>query len=112
MRDILLPKDGICGVCEVGIVNGHRKTCSAECSTWRDRCRRAGYVLSRKEYDNRVVASQGRCNACGTKADLQVDHCLETGVVRGLLCNNCNSALAHARDSIERLYGLIGYLSD
>lgn len=41
---------------------------------------------------------------------LQVDHDHESGVIRGLLCKQCNSALGHARDDVSRLIGLAEYL--
>jgi hypothetical protein len=39
-----------------------------------------------------------------------VDHCHTTGLVRGVLCFNCNAALGHLKDSEDRLKALIDYL--
>lgn len=58
------------------------------------------------------------CQACGTTTKLCIDHdhscCAGSGscgkCVRGVLCGNCNSALGHAKDSADRLQGLISYL--
>jgi len=33
---------------------------------------------------------QDRCAICGYKDDLQMDHCHESGLIRGLLCRSCN----------------------
>lgn len=41
---------------------------------------------------------------------LAVDHCHETGAIRGLLCGNCNHALGKLKDSIELLESAIRYL--
>lgn len=40
----------------------------------------------------------------------KVDHCHTTGKVRGLLCNNCNTALGLVDDKIEVLKRMIKYL--
>ena len=50
---------------------------------------------------------------CGNVPErLQADHDHLTGLFRGWLCQNCNSTLAHARDSIARLQTLIQYLQE
>ncbi len=41
---------------------------------------------------------------------LCVDHCHETGKIRGLLCHKCNLALGCYDDSIENLKSAIKYL--
>jgi hypothetical protein len=55
-----------------------------------------------------------QCEACGKtqtrSGEMHVDHCHETGAVRGVLCFNCNAALGHVGDSPERLRKLIAYL--
>lgn len=61
------------------------------------------------------LASQNECDACGGshkhEASLHIDHCHYTGSVRGALCFNCNAALGHIDDSIDRLIKLVGYIS-
>jgi hypothetical protein len=56
----------------------------------------------------------GCCGCCKNKFTRQphLDHDHRTGKVRGLLCNNCNVALGHAMDSIERLEALKAYLME
>ena len=39
-----------------------------------------------------------------------VDHCHRTGVVRGFLCNKCNTILGLAGDSPNMLLKLANYL--
>lgn len=41
---------------------------------------------------------------------LVVDHCHVTGVVRGLLCDQCNHLLGNVQDDPERLYRMAAYL--
>lgn len=69
------------------------------------------YGLTIEQYEAMVEAQGGACAVCGTQPKrLQIDHCHTTGKVRSLLCPNCNSALAHAKESEERLLALIAYL--
>ena len=54
----------------------------------------------------------GRCAICRKSVDLVVDHCHDTGSVRGLLCHNCNTGLGLFGDSQEVLQKAIEYLRD
>lgn len=42
---------------------------------------------------------------------LCVDHCHETGEVRGLLCSKCNTAIGMFQEDINVMYRAIEYLS-
>ena len=56
---------------------------------------------------------EGLCAICGlpeTDKRFCVDHNHKTGVVRGLLCANCNKGLGHFFDSIESLEKAKSYL--
>lgn len=46
----------------------------------------------------------------GTVWDLAVDHCHETGQVRGLLCNACNRGLGLLGDKVDTLEQVVQYL--
>lgn len=49
-------------------------------------------------------AAQGHvCLLCKEERKLCVDHCHETGRIRGLLCRQCNSGLGYFQDSPELL---------
>lgn len=53
------------------------------------------------------------CAVCGkppTEQRLSVDHSHETGEVRGLLCNNCNSGIGRFKDNPETLVAAAVYL--
>ncbi len=58
------------------------------------------------------------CKICGgvnfnkRNKRLSVDHCHETGKIRGLLCDPCNKGLGHFRDSPEMLRKAADYLED
>jgi hypothetical protein len=57
----------------------------------------------------------GSCAICGTtdpwpKGNLYIDHCHETGRVRGVLCCNCNAFLGKANDDPAILRAAVEYL--
>lgn len=56
------------------------------------------YGISLSQYGQILAAQGGGCALCGTAEcqtgrRLPVDHCHETGRVRGILCHSCNSTL-------------------
>jgi len=53
---------------------------------------------------------RGRCAACGMKTELHVDHCHDTGIVRGLLCPGCNTAAGLLGECPTRAARLAAYL--
>lgn len=58
----------------------------------------------------------GGCGICGVDVgegrwgQLTIDHCHDTGRVRGALCNNCNTGLGHFKSDPVRLAAAIAYL--
>jgi hypothetical protein len=77
------------------------------------------YGSSLKEVESLLESQNNLCFICeevGFKMNehvhspLNVDHCHTTGVVRGLLCHNCNRALGLFKDSVDRLKRAISYL--
>lgn len=77
---------------------------------------RAGYGITPATYAEMLAEQSGVCKVCGGVSNdgkrLSVDHCHETGKVRGLLCNRRNSALGQTGDNVYRLLQLIDYLLD
>lgn len=55
------------------------------------------YGITFEDYDRMLREQGGHCALCPweptAKKRLMVDHCHETGAVRGLLCPYCNSSL-------------------
>jgi hypothetical protein len=66
------------------------------------------YGITIEQYAQMVADRNNRCDICGeppseanTRAHwngkLCIDHCHDTGVVRGLLCNDCNLTLGYGK---------------
>lgn len=73
------------------------------------------YGITIQERDDLFAAQGHRCKICagskpGGRGDWAVDHCHETGIVRGILCYNCNLLLGFARDNQNILGAAIHYL--
>lgn len=70
--------------------------------------------LTVEDYNQMFVAQGEVCAACGCGEPRQgkwhVDHCHETGTVRGILCQGCNHVLGHADDSVDILLDVANYL--
>lgn len=80
----------------------------------RDYTRYKFYGLMPEDFQGKMDEQNNGCAICDAdisevKAAL-VDHCHETGQVRGLLCVRCNSLLGYAKDNIETLNRAISYL--
>ena len=76
------------------------------CQAWRVRERK--YGITEGEYRRKLAAQGGRCAICGTSEPVEfndgrdvwaVDHNHATGVVRGILCQLCNTRLATLENS-------------
>ena len=65
-------------------------------------------------YEQMLIDQNNKCAICNLEhtniKKLHVDHCHNTGKVRGLLCSNCNNGMGKLGDSIERLELVINYL--
>jgi hypothetical protein len=73
-----------------------------------------------EQYRKLLEQQDGKCAICGTSEGhrskyrqicrLSVDHDHKTGIVRGLLCNNCNRGLGRFKDSAPILEAAVRYL--
>jgi hypothetical protein len=70
------------------------------------------YGLTRADYEALLAAQGGVCPLCGKRSEktLCVDHCHETGTIRGLLCRQCNFALGCFTDSQAAMMAALAYL--
>lgn len=83
------------------------------------------YKLGWDTYNSMYFEQAGKCKLCDTEIQPSndglsnarvrtgaIDHCHETGRVRGILCHNCNKGLGHFKDSTELLARAINYLEE
>lgn len=77
------------------------------------------YGMSREEYNVMLAEQDGKCAICkneetaifkGRPKELHVDHCHETGKIRGLLCGCCNGGLGLFKDNVDTILAAIRYL--
>jgi hypothetical protein len=70
------------------------------------------YKLTQDDYVRMIADQQGCCAICHSEPSmLVVDHDHATGVVRGLLCRNCNLGIGLLRDDIDLLRSAVQYLT-
>lgn len=75
---------------------------------------KAKYKASNAEERERLLDKfERKCGICrSTARKLVLDHDHKTGVIRGVLCMRCNSALGMFEDNVTWLKAAINYLGD
>lgn len=78
------------------------------------------YGLTEEQYNLMFEAQNGVCAICkqsekrkspyNVDFSLAVDHCHETGKIRGLLCTNCNKGLGNLKESVSNLIAAAEYI--
>lgn len=78
----------------------------------RDTTLRKTYGITLENYNYLLKLGEGKCNICGIKSNtsLHADHCHSTGMVRGLLCSECNLGLGKFKDNEVIMTKAIKYL--
>jgi hypothetical protein len=76
------------------------------------------YGIDAETYYEMLAKQDHKCAICGTegnnsinKTKMFIDHCHDSGEVRGLLCSKCNMALGNFNDDIDTLKNAINYLA-
>lgn len=70
------------------------------------------YGITAQDFAVMYLSQDGLCGICGVPmTNPYVDHCHQTGKVRGLLCHHCNTGLGNFRDCPEFLLNAIQYLA-
>lgn len=84
---------------------------------------KVNFGITLEQYREMFAQQDGLCAICrqpevtdrrgeGRVIDLSVDHDHDTGVVRRLLCGNCNRGLGNFQDSLELLEAALLYLRE
>ena len=84
----------------------------------RDTMLKRTYGITLAQWEGMYADQNGVCAICHTceaeksarYANMCVDHCHDTGKVRGLLCNSCNRALGLMQDNIDSVARMVDYL--
>lgn len=82
----------------------------------RDGIIRRQYGITLADYEELLETQNFKCAICGNEDEVEgrrlaIDHCHESGDVRGLLCGKCNRGLGLFYDNPELLSNAIKYLN-
>ena len=114
-------KDGLFGHC-IECHKAYGKRWAAENKELRHEIRMKSYLqrtygISNEEYDKMRHEQGYCCRICSRhESEVQhgrlcVDHCHDSGKVRGLLCKKCNSAIGLLGENCDILRAAIEYLN-
>lgn len=104
-------------------VNAQKKKKWAENKEYRDKQRayqlKKNFDITIEQYNEMLIKCNNACEICGSSDTkhakqkyLNVDHCHDTGKVRGLLCHACNIGLGKFEDNPKFLLKAIKYLKE
>ncbi len=74
------------------------------------------YNMTLEQYEDMIDSQNNQCAICFIDASdtprnkLVIDHCHETGKVRGLLCDFCNTSLGKCNDNLTTIFNMYKYL--
>ena len=82
---------------------------------WRESHYQRTYGISLEDYDRLMEEQHNSCGICGAHQSeferrFSVDHCHQTGDVRGLLCDGCNTGIGALMEDRDIMEAAIQYL--
>lgn len=104
------PRNGSCEALGCDLLRRAGNTPYCDAHARRDRALRHSYGISLRQRDAMEVQQDGLCAICHTSSHLHVDHCHDTGKIRGLLCGPCNRAIGLLDHDVRRIASAADYL--
>jgi hypothetical protein len=71
------------------------------------------FGIDQKDYEVLLIKQNNQCAICKkikSQKNLDIDHCHDTKIIRGLLCRPCNLGLGYFKDNPELLIKAAQYL--
>lgn len=68
------------------------------------------YGITYEDFIKMCDEQEAKCLICFREVKLHLDHCHDTGKIRGALCHQCNNGLGCFRDDPELLKKALEYL--
>lgn len=82
----------------------------------RERTKERKYGITQEQFDQMLIDQDNKCKICNNEfkntKDTHIDHCHNSNIVRGLLCNCCNLALGQFNDNTDNMDNAIRYLQN
>jgi len=97
--------DGLCYVCKDCNSSKSKRWKEENVERSKDHHYKRKYGLTFADYGVILASQNSQCAICSVyfseaqRGVLFVDHCHTTGMIRGLLCQNCNTAIGLLKDS-------------
>jgi len=98
---------------------GYKKVCS-DCISFHEQERQRIYLfplyrgINISAYNTMLKGQDYKCAICRLPLDMgkntNLDHCHDTGYVRGILCGNCNRGIGNLKDNLDNLEAAKQYL--
>lgn len=78
---------------------------------YKKRCREDGLTpVGWEEFEEWLIGCPEQCVVCSSVEKLVIDHCHQTGRLRGWLCSSCNSAEGFLKGDPDRAFSLATYM--
>lgn len=109
-------RDGMSAYCKECMNSKNKKWREANRDVVRDSQRntrrKREYGVDRDMFQKMLLSQGGLCAICKTHIDnsAHVDHCHDSGTVRGLLCHMCNVGIGFLRHDEHILRSAIDYI--